>query len=150
MTHSLCARRDLFSSKRRYLSVTAVVLVVAISELNAFFLKHIFKIPTSNSLNIMRLGLWSLIGAPSIRQVCEFCRIIPGAMAHLRPFSLQLYVYVTDPTCKRLGTQAFCAGGILLTEALICFRFGWPLWPVHQTITCITQWILMVCLWAVP
>jgi hypothetical protein len=106
------------------LSVTAVVLFVAISELNAFFLKHIFKIPTSNSLNIMRLGLWSVIGAPSIRQ---------------------LYVYVTDPTCKRLGTQAFCAGGILLTEALICFRFGWPLWPVPLTIQCITQWILMVC-----
>lgn len=61
--------RDLFSSTRRYFSVSFVVIVVAISELNSFFLKHIFKVPTSNMINVYRLVLWTIMGAPALRQV---------------------------------------------------------------------------------
>lgn len=61
--------RDLFSSKKRYVSVSFVVIVVAISELNSFFLKHIFKVPTSNMINVYRLVLWTIMGAPALRQV---------------------------------------------------------------------------------
>ena len=86
----------------RTLAIFVLILLFQISELNTFLLKHILYVPTSNYLVSLRLALMCLIhvAAPSLRQY---------------------YVYVTDKTCTRLGTQAwmcFCNNGRRI--ALLC------------------------------
>jgi hypothetical protein len=36
----------------------------------------------------------------------------------------ETFQYLTDPTCKRLGSQAWASIAILMTETLICIKFG--------------------------
>lgn len=52
---------------------------------------------------VVRIGIWALIGVPSLRQI---------------------YSYLTDPKCKRLGHQCFMSIVILTTECLIVYKFG--------------------------
>lgn len=52
---------------------------------------------------MLRLLLMMLIGAPAVRQY---------------------YVYVTDKTCKRVGTQAWVYFGVMVTELLVSIRYG--------------------------
>ncbi|KRX42930.1 Phosphatidylserine synthase 1, partial [Trichinella murrelli] len=68
----------------RIIAVWILVVIWQVTELNTFFIKHIFAIDTSHPLVIFRLFLIALIVAPTIRQY---------------------YKYVTDPNCTRVGTQ---------------------------------------------
>lgn len=97
-----------FSSIKRYVAAVLLVLGFQLTELNCFFLKHILWVPSPHWLNGFRLFLWSISGTPSIRQ---------------------FYIYVTDPTCYRLGTQAWVTVAILATETLIVIKFGRGLFP---------------------
>ena len=45
----------------------AIFFCPQVVELNTFFLKHILWVPTSHWLNFYRLGIISLIVAPSLR-----------------------------------------------------------------------------------
>ena len=92
-----------FSSRRRTLSVILICFSVVLMELNTFFLKHILKLPTKHSFNVYRLLIWFTFGMPALRQ---------------------LYIYTTDKRVKRLGTQSWVALAVLLTESLICVKFG--------------------------
>lgn len=94
---------DPTSTYMRILAMFVLVLLFQITELNTFLLKHVFRVPTSHYLNTTRLLLVMLIAAPSVRQY---------------------YVYVTDNTCKRLGTQAWVYFAVMITELLISVRFG--------------------------
>jgi len=94
---------DPSSAYMRILAIFMLILFFQITELNTFLLKHVFRIPTHHYLNSARLLLIMLIGAPSVRQY---------------------YMYVTDSTCKRLGTQAWVYFGIMITELLVSVRFG--------------------------
>merc|ERR1711936_962819 len=64
-------------------------------ELNTFFIKHIFPMPAEHPICVFRILLFGLIASPATRQY---------------------YTYVTDPKCKRVGTQCWvfimvsCAG----------------------------------------
>ncbi|KAJ8321797.1 hypothetical protein KUTeg_000268, partial [Tegillarca granosa] len=69
-----------------YMRVVAVCIIITLSELNTFFLKHILDIPSHHTINVWRLVLISLVSAPSIRQY---------------------YVYVTDTRCTRMGVQSW-------------------------------------------
>lgn len=104
----------------RFLSVTQLVIFWQITELNTFFLKHIFDVPPDHPLCLGRLGLVGLIVAPSVRQY---------------------YTYVTDTRCKRVGTQCWVFGAIMLTEALICIKFGLNLFAQTQ-IRKIVWWLI--------
>ena len=95
----------------RFLSVTQLVIFWQFTELNTFFLKHIFDVPADHPLCLGRLALIGLIVAPSLRQY---------------------YTYVTDTRCKRVGTQCWVFGAIMLTEALICIKFGLNLFAQTQ------------------
>lgn len=77
---------DPTSSFMRVLAVWKMVIIWQVTELNTFFLKHIFAIDTENPLNMYRVFLVAVIVAPSLRQY---------------------YSYVTDPQCKRVGTQCW-------------------------------------------
>jgi len=87
----------------RSAAVWLFVMFWQVSELNTFFLKHIFQMPPNHPLVFARIFLIGAISAPSIRQY---------------------YIYVTDPTCKRVGTQAWVYGVIMAVETIICVKFG--------------------------
>ncbi|RUS87479.1 hypothetical protein EGW08_004733 [Elysia chlorotica] len=91
------------STTMRILAVWILILAWQMVELNTFFLKHIFFLQPSHMLNLVRLLLICLISAPTIRQY---------------------YVYVTDTRCKRVGTQLWVFCAIMLTESIICIKFG--------------------------
>lgn len=74
------------SSFMRVLGVSILVLMFQLSELNTFFMKHIFEVPTNHRLTLGRLIFIAVISAPAIRQY---------------------YSYLTDTQCTRLGTQAW-------------------------------------------
>jgi hypothetical protein len=53
--------------------------------------------------SVSRLLIWALVGVPSLRQI---------------------YSYITDAQCKRIGHQTFLALLILLTELALIAKFG--------------------------
>ncbi|XP_017494696.1 PREDICTED: phosphatidylserine synthase 1-like [Rhagoletis zephyria] len=87
----------------RYLAVTALVISWQLTELNTFFLKHIFEMPPGHPLNTYRIALLGFIVAPSVRQY---------------------YTYITDVRCKRVGTQCWLFLAVMLLETLVSIKFG--------------------------
>lgn len=103
-------------SYMRIFALCQLVLFWQTSELNTFFLKHVFELPASHPLVTARLILIGVIVAPSVRQY---------------------YSYTTDATCKRLGTQCWVYGCIMVSEALICIKHGRELFEQTQAINII-------------
>lgn len=52
---------------------------------------------------VVRLLIWAFVGLPSLRQI---------------------YSFMTDPTCKRIGHQTFLSLVVLLTELIVIAKFG--------------------------
>nr|CAG4643927.1 EOG090X05CZ [Lepidurus arcticus] len=109
------------SSYMRFMAVGQLVIYWQISELNTFFLKHIFELPPAHPMNITRILLVGLIVSPSIRQY---------------------YSYVTDTRCKRVGTQCWVYGAIMFTEAIICLKFGADIFERAQGLN-VVIWFLV-------
>lgn len=105
----------------RFFALCQMVIFWQVSELNTFFLKHIFEMPPSHPLVVARLILIGVIVAPSVRQY---------------------YSYVTDTQCKRVGTQCWVYGAIMVTEALLCIKNGKELFERTQAINIII-WLLL-------
>uniref|UniRef100_A0A023GKI8 Phosphatidylserine synthase n=1 Tax=Amblyomma triste TaxID=251400 RepID=A0A023GKI8_AMBTT len=105
----------------RFLAVTELVIFWQVTELNTFFLKHIFEVPPDHPLSVARLMLIGIIVAPTLRQY---------------------YSYVTDTRCRRVGTQCWVFGAIMLTEAIICIKFGLELFAQTQIVN-ILLWVLL-------
>lgn len=95
----------------RFFAVCQLVLLWQLTELNTFFLKHIFEMPPSHPVVIGRLIFVGLFTAPSVRQY---------------------YIYVTDTRCKRLGTQCWVYIAILVSEAILCIKNGQELFERTQ------------------
>uniref|UniRef100_A0AC35UIQ4 Phosphatidylserine synthase n=1 Tax=Rhabditophanes sp. KR3021 TaxID=114890 RepID=A0AC35UIQ4_9BILA len=109
---------------KRTLWVYLFVLIWIASELNTFFLKHIFVVDTSHPAVFWRIILIGLISAPSIRQ---------------------FYVFATDPRMNRLGMQAWVYCAICALEATINVKFGRQELPGPQ-LGLITLWILVLAM----
>ena len=84
-------------------SVQFLILCLHVEELNAFFLKHLLWIPPESKLNVVRLGIWAFVGTPCLRQI---------------------YTYMTDPNCKRIGHQTFLCSLVIITECIVIAKFG--------------------------
>ena len=67
---------DPHSSFMRFFAVCQLVLFWQITELNTFFLKHIFELPSDHKLNMWRLILIGLIVAPSMRYRAISCHLM--------------------------------------------------------------------------
>uniref|UniRef100_A0A1I8FTQ6 Phosphatidylserine synthase n=1 Tax=Macrostomum lignano TaxID=282301 RepID=A0A1I8FTQ6_9PLAT len=91
------------SSFMRVIAVSILVVMTQLAELNCFFLKHIFLVRPSHPTTLGRLVLISAISAPAIRQY---------------------YLYVTDPLVNRVGTQLWVFVAVVVTEAIVCLKFG--------------------------
>ncbi|XP_072106744.1 phosphatidylserine synthase 1-like, partial [Mobula birostris] len=74
-----------------------------LTELNTFFLKHIFVFQASHALSYGRILFIGVITAPTVRQY---------------------YAYLTDSQCKRVGTQCWVFGAISFLEAIVCIKSG--------------------------
>jgi len=109
---------------KRSLQVCLILLMNQIIELNAFFLKATFEIPSEFAFNLLRLFLVAFICLPSLRQT---------------------YVYFSDPLCKRIGTQCWVGVGIMLTEMLIWVKFGFMRrdapWSLNQLLRTFPVWL---------
>lgn len=111
----------------RTLAIFLLLLLFQISELNTFLLKHVLYIPTNHYLVTLRLAVIGLMASPSLRQY---------------------YVYVTDKSCKRLGTQAWMFLSIMVTELLISIKFGMRMLP-RPTVLYIVAWLGLTALFSV-
>ena len=112
---------DHSSPYMRTLAIFVLILLFQISELNTFLLKHILYVPTSHYLVSLRLALMCLIAAPSLRQY---------------------YVYVTDRTCTRLGTQAWVYFAIMVAELLFSVKFGMRILP-RPALLYVIGWLIL-------
>uniref|UniRef100_A0A5F9DET1 Phosphatidylserine synthase n=1 Tax=Oryctolagus cuniculus TaxID=9986 RepID=A0A5F9DET1_RABIT len=93
-----------------------------LTELNTFFLKHIFVFQASHPLSWCRILFIGCITAPTVRQY---------------------YAYLTDTQCKRVGTQCWVFGVIGFLEAIVCIKFGQDLFSKTQ-ILYVVLWLLCV------
>ncbi|XP_037038835.1 phosphatidylserine synthase 1 [Bradysia coprophila] len=109
------------STYMRFLAVCQLVIFWQVTELNTFFLKHIFEMPPSHPIVIVRLVFMGLFVAPSVRQY---------------------YIYITDTRCKRVGTQCWVYGAIMVTEAMLCIKNGKELFERTQAVNIIV-WLLI-------
>lgn len=91
------------SSVSRFLAVNLLLVVMTVQDLNSFVLKTLLWIPPSNFLNVVRLIIYFFTGMPALRQ---------------------LYIYITDPNCKRLGSHAWLCAANVATELLLIFKFA--------------------------
>lgn len=145
------------STYMRFLSVSQLVIFWQVTELNTFFLKHIFEMPPSHPIVTIRLIFIGLIVAPSVRFVCRLDSIrfdsfendlkINLAMFLFSLFLLfcihrQYYIFVTDPNCKRLGTQCWVYCAIMVSEAILCIKNARELFERTQAVNIIV-WLLI-------
>ncbi|KAL0961865.1 hypothetical protein UPYG_G00332640 [Umbra pygmaea] len=112
------------SSFQRLAGIYLFMILWQLTELNTFFLKHIFVFQASHALSWCRILLLGAITAPTVRQY---------------------YAYLTDTQCKRVGTQCWMFGAIAFLEALACFKFGQDVFSKTQARS-VFQWLLCVAL----
>jgi len=80
--------------------------------------------PAEHPICVTRILLTGLMGAPSVRQY---------------------YTYITDPQCKRVGTQCWVFIMITFSELVLVAKFGLDLFS-HTQISKICIWLsLVVC-----
>lgn len=112
-------------SLKSYLVVVLVLSVFLVCEVNCFYLKYLLWIPPSHPLNVIRISLYGLVGVVTLREA---------------------YQFFTDPKCKRLGAQAWICLASILTETLICFKFGKGEFPNPTPKSVIYFWIVFLSL----
>merc|ERR1711915_1161432 len=115
------------SSYMRLVAIIQLMLIWQVVELNTFFIKHIFPMPAEHPICVLRILMTGLIAAPTIRQY---------------------YTYVTDPRCKRLGTQCWVFFMITFSELILSVKFGLDLFS-HTQLSKMCLWftgiVLMSC-----
>jgi len=92
------------SSFERWVAILCIVFGFLITELNTFYLKFVLWVPPNHILNPIRLLFILLWGAVALRETFQL---------------------LDDPECEKLGRQAWVVLAIVITELLICIKFGW-------------------------
>ncbi|XP_036193689.1 phosphatidylserine synthase 1 isoform X9 [Myotis myotis] len=110
------------SSFQRVAGIYLFMIIWQLTELNTFFLKHIFVFQAGHPLSWCRILFIGGITAPTVRQY---------------------YAYLTDTQCKRVGTQCWVFGVIAFLEAIVCIKFGQDLFSKTQ-ILYVVLWLLCV------
>uniref|UniRef100_A0A8C1SBB0 Phosphatidylserine synthase n=1 Tax=Cyprinus carpio TaxID=7962 RepID=A0A8C1SBB0_CYPCA len=87
------------SSLQRVTGVYLFMIIWQLTELNTFFLKHIFVFPACHALSWCRILFIGIITAPTVRQY---------------------YAYLTDTQCKRVGTQCWLFWSLKAFITFLC------------------------------
>jgi len=95
----------------RLVAIIQYMMVWQMIELNTFWLKHIFPLPAEHPLCVFRILMTGVISAPSTRQY---------------------YTYITDPRCKRIGTQCWVFLMVGFSELILVLKFGRELFSQTQ------------------
>lgn len=103
--------------------------------------------PPDHYVVIGRLIFIGLFVAPSVRYVLLLKILsrlkrktqILTSSSHSFPYR-QYYTYVTDTRCKRVGTQCWVYGAIMVSEAILCIKNGKELFERTQAIN-IVIWL---------
>ncbi|KAG8226791.1 hypothetical protein J437_LFUL002837 [Ladona fulva] len=82
----------------------AVHRMFLLAELNTFYLKFVLWVPPDHYLNLIRLILYILCGAVSVREAFQ---------------------YLDDPDCTKIGRQSWILLSIVASEFLVVAKFGW-------------------------
>lgn len=109
------------SSFMRIVAVSLFIFLFQVVELNTFFIKHIFPMPAEHPICVLRILMAGLMGAPSIRQY---------------------YTYITDPQCKRLGTQCWVFIMVSLSELILVIKHGLDLFS-HTQMSKMLLWLVL-------
>ncbi|KAG8441777.1 hypothetical protein GDO86_010814 [Hymenochirus boettgeri] len=112
------------SSFQRVAGIYLFMIIWQLTELNTFFLKHIFVFQASHALSWCRILFIGVITAPTVRQY---------------------YAYLTDTQCKRVGTQCWVFGAIAFLEAIVCIKFGQDLFSKTHLLY-VVLWLLSVAI----
>lgn len=92
------------SSFERWIAIVCLIIGFLITELNTFYLKFALWVPPNHLLNPVRLLFILLWGAVCLRETFQL---------------------LDDPECDKLGRQSWVMLAIIVTELLICIKFGW-------------------------
>lgn len=92
------------SSLGRWIKMLGIILVFLLAELNIFYLKFVMWVPPEHYLNLVRIFLLLFWGAVSMREV---------------------YQYLDDPDCTKIGRQSWMTLAVISTEFLIVAKFDW-------------------------
>ncbi|KAJ3062994.1 hypothetical protein HDU98_001129 [Podochytrium sp. JEL0797] len=90
-------------SFRNYLAVLTLMAFELQIELNAFYLKALLWVPPPHPINIIRLVAMFFFCLPATREV---------------------YQYLSDARCKRLGHHAWMLIANVVTETFICIKLA--------------------------
>ena len=97
------------------------------SHLNSlcFFLQRIFSLPTDHYIVLSRLALWCLLTPALTRQI---------------------YIYVADPKCRRMGVHALVGHACLVTESLVSFKHGRQsgLFKHKEVVESLQRWVVLM------
>ena len=113
---------DPASSYMRLIAVTLFMMIWQVVELNTFFIKHIWPMPAEHPICVARILFTGLMAAPSTRQ---------------------FYTYITDPQCKRVGTQCWVFIMITLSELVLVTKFGSDLFSPLQ-LKLMLVWVVLL------
>ncbi len=87
----------------RFVAILQMMLLWQVVELNTFFIKHVFPMPPAHPFCVARMLIMAMWASPSARQY---------------------YSFVTDPRCRRLGTQCWVYICIACSELILNIKFG--------------------------
>eukprot|EP01083_Nonionella_stella_P071195 191117_1 len=98
------------ASIKRLFLVQFMVFAFTLCELNGFFLKQLLWIPVEHPLNTYRCHLVMFVSMSALRQ---------------------MYLFIVDPLCTSLGTQAWVCAVAASTELLLVIKF-WDFPPIPE------------------
>lgn len=93
----------LVENARHLFAAVLLVVLMELTELNAFFLKYVLYMPPETPLNAYRLCFWFLLSLPATREY---------------------YAYATDSAVNRLGPNAWLSIVLMTVETMVCVKFA--------------------------
>ena len=123
------------SSLERWLAVLGIILLFLITELNTFYLKFVLWWKPDHPFNFIRLFFMALWGAVGLRETFQL--LDDPETDKVREKVLFLCKFELIVVKFKVGRQSWMLVAILVTECLICFKFGWETItkPIPSSIT---------------
>ncbi|CAG8476560.1 8427_t:CDS:2 [Diversispora eburnea] len=112
-----------WGTTKSFKNYLAVIGLLFLAELNSFYLKYLLWAPAEHPINSCRAILLFMCSIPATREA---------------------YQYLTDKECKRFGPQAWLTIANVMTETVICFKFGRGEFPEPAPTNVIVFWIVLI------